>query len=453
MIVSFLHSAFVLPNVRSLSQHAITSKLGDHLHALREQLGDAAFPRSAAQYLETWASNEQGWLRKYYVPSDDEAWFDITPATEKAITWLVSLEQRQFIGTESRLKTVFDLLRQIVEGTELDGNARLAELSKRRAAIDAEMSRINEGRLELMDATQVKDVFQLMAATARGLLSDFREVEQNFRGLDREVRERIATWDGGKGTLLEAIFGEHDEINDSDQGRSFRAFWDLLMDPAKQEELALLLEKVFALQAVQDLRPDPRLRRVHYDWLEAGEAAQRTVARVSEQLRRYLDDRTWLENRRIVQIIRRIEQHALELRHEVPQRTIAELDAPSPEMNLPMERPLFKPPHVPRIRVEELLEGDQNIPSDALFDQVHVDKTRLLQHIRNALQTRKQVSLAELVSANPITQGVAELVAYLSLAVDDRKAVIDEDRPETVVWTDPEQGPRQATMPLVLFTR
>ena len=31
------------------------------------------------------------------------------------------------------------------------------------------------------------------------------------------------------------------------------------------------------------LNPDPRLKRVHYDWLAAGELAQRTVARLSEQ--------------------------------------------------------------------------------------------------------------------------------------------------------------------------
>ena len=80
-----------------------------------------------------------------------------------------------------------------------------------------------------------------LTQTLDGLLADFREVEQNFRTLDRAVRERIALWEGGKGTLLEEIFGERDVIADSDQGRSFRAFWDFLMSPARQEELTELL--------------------------------------------------------------------------------------------------------------------------------------------------------------------------------------------------------------------
>ena len=67
------------------------------------------------------------------------------------------------------------------------------------------------------------------------------------------------------------------------------------MSPERRDELATLLEKVFALPAVRELEPDRRLLRIHYDWLDAGEITQRNVARVSAQLRRYLDDQAWLE--------------------------------------------------------------------------------------------------------------------------------------------------------------
>ena len=144
-------------------------------------------------------------------------------------------------------------------------------------------------------------------------------MEQNFRELDRAVRERIATWEGGKGALLEEIFGDRDAIAESDQGKSFRAFWDFLMSQSRQSELSTLLRKAFELEGVRELAPDRRLLRIHYDWMEAGEVAQRTVGRLSEQLRRYLDDRTWLENRRIMQLIRELEQQALAVREEPPE--------------------------------------------------------------------------------------------------------------------------------------
>jgi flagellar motility protein MotE (MotC chaperone) len=135
--------------------------------------------------------------------NSDEPHYDVTPAAEKVIDWLTSLRRRQFVGTESRLMTVFELLRQIAEGSESDSAARIAELEKRKAQLDADIQRIREGQLVLMDATGVKDRFLQMAGTARALLSDFREVEQNFRELDRAVRERIATWEGA---LFEQLY-------------------------------------------------------------------------------------------------------------------------------------------------------------------------------------------------------------------------------------------------------
>ena len=67
-------------------------------------------------------------------------------------------------------------------------------------------------------------------------------MELNFRDWTVNVRERIATCEGGKSALLEKIFGERDgDQRTPIQGKSFRAFWDFLMSPARQEELSELL--------------------------------------------------------------------------------------------------------------------------------------------------------------------------------------------------------------------
>ena len=453
LIVSFLHRTFVAPNVRTLPRDELIARLDDHLYDLRKRLGEHEYPRASIEYLDAWAGDATGWLRKYYPPDSDEPHFDLTPAAERAIDWLASLRQRQFVATESRLLTVFELLRQIVEGTEQDRDARLAELDKRKALIEREIHRIQSGDVSLMDDTQVKDRFLQMATTARALLSDFREVEQNFRQLDREVRERIALWEGGKGPLLEQIFGDRDAISDSDQGRSFRAFWDFLMSPKRQEELTSLLERVLALDAVQALRPDSRLTRVHYDWLEAGEVAQRTVALLSGQLRRYLDDQVFLENRRIMRILRDIEQRAIAIREAPPSGMFVEIDECAPDIELPMDRPLFMPPLKPAIDAREVTESNAVIATDALFEQVHVDRERLESNIRRALQSRSQVSLAEMLEARPLEQGLAELLAYFGIAAQDCRHVIDDAQRQTVVWTDLHGVARQATLPLVVYQR
>jgi hypothetical protein len=440
MIVSFLHKTFIQPNVRTMAQPELASRLADYLYGLREKLGEEAFPRRAEQYLDDWAADSRGWLRKYYPPGSDEAHYDLTPPTERAIDWLAGFNQRQFVGAESRLMTVFALLREIAQGTDEDPASRIADLEKRKKAIEAEIAGIRNGQVPMLDPTQVKDRFQQMAFTARSLLSDFREVEQNFRTLDRAVRERIATFEGAKGTLLEEIFAQRDAIAGSDQGKSFRAFWDFLMSPARQEEFTALLQVVFALKEVDALGPDRRLMRIHYDWLEAGEVAQRTVARLSEQLRRYLDDQAWLE------------QSALAVRDDAPKDYFTELEEPAPSIDLAMERPLYSPPFKAKFAAAPVVEGDQDLAADALFDQIYVDKSRLVAQIRRALQTRHQISLADLVKNFPLEQGLAELVAYLSLATEDDAAVIDDRTKQELSWVDSEGTWRRATLPLVIFS-
>jgi hypothetical protein len=457
LVASFLHRVFVSPNVRGMPAADLAEALEDELYALRLTRGDDAFPKPALDYLNDWASTDKGWLRKFYKPGTDEAQFDLTPATEKALAWLVQLSERQFVGTESRLLTLFDLLKQMSAGSETDPAKRIAELQRRRDEVDAEMARVLAGDIELLNDTALKDRFQQFMQGARELLADFREVEYNFRQLDRRVRERIALWEGSKGALLEQIMGERDAIGDSDQGRSFRAFWDFLLSSRRQEELTTLLDHVLALPAVADLEPDPRTRRVHYDWLEAGEHTQRTVAQLSQQLRRFLDDQAWLENRRIMDLLHGIESKALALRAAPPAGAVIDIALPGAAIELPLERPLHTPAIKPLIASLQVEAGDEDVDPSALYDQVTVDKARLARHIRHALQDRAQVTLATLVAAQPLEQGLAELVAYLQLGSDAFTTTVDEATTEPIEWqasaADGSFITRKARLPRVIFMR
>jgi hypothetical protein len=453
-----------MPNVRVMAQSQLVEALEDTLFGLRERLGDVTYPKSAHEYLNDWAANDKGWLRKYYPPGSDEPHFDLTPATERALSWLVGLSERAFVGTESRLLTLFELLKQMSVGSDTNADTRLAELRQRRDALDAEILRVQGGDISLLDDTAVKERFQQFTGLARELLTDFREVEHNFRTLDRRVRERIALWDGAKGALLEQIMGERDAIADSDQGKSFRAFWDFLMSQSRQEELTDLLARVLALPPVAALSPDLRLKRVHYDWLEAGEHAQATVALLSQQLRRFLDDQTWLENRRIMDILRSIEGRSVVLSGDLPKGDFMAVDELAASPELPMERPLFSPA-LKTVLTNLTLEAGEDalgeLESAALFSQVRVNKALLAGHVRQMLQTRAQISLGELLAARPLAQGLGELVTYLQIAGEASNSVVDEATLETVAWLVPDPSApidaptitRRARLPRVIFVR
>ncbi|MFH2122698.1 MAG: DUF3375 domain-containing protein [Pseudomonadota bacterium] len=457
LVAAFFQRIFIVPNVRIMAQSDLTEALEDELFALRERLGPESFPKMALEYLNDWAATEKGWLRKFYAQGSDEPHFDLTPASEKAIAWLGTLIERSFVGTESRLLTLFELLKQMSEGSETDPQTRIAELHKRRDEIDLEIVRIESGDMPMLDDTSLKDRFQQFVQLARELLTDFREVEHNFRGLDRHVRERIALWEGAKGALLEEIMGERDAITDSDQGRSFRAFWDFLMSSSRQEELSTLLERVLSLPPVTELRPDVRTRRIHYDWLEAGEHTQRTVAQLSQQLRRFLDDQAWLENRRIMDILHNIEAKALALREAPPPGLLTDIANIAADIELPLERPLHTVSRKPLIVDIELETGEAEVDATALYSQVVIDKSQLTRHIRHTLQDRSQVSLRELCEMQPLQNGLAELVTYLQLAGDTFKVVVDEESAETITWKRQDQDGQEyaklARLPKVIFVR
>jgi hypothetical protein len=454
LVLSFLHQVFVAENVRSIPVAELASRLDDELYALNERARPTEprrFPKSARAYLDDWAAPEVGWLRKYYPEGTDEPHVDATPAVEKALKWVGSLKEREFVGTESRLNTVIDLLRQIVFGTETDPEQRIGELLRQRQHIDDQIARIRDGQVDLLDASAVRDRYQQFAAIARELLADFREVEENFRKLDRQLREKITGWQGGKGELLDDVLGSRETIAGSDQGRSFQAFYDFLLSQARQEELSDLLDSVHNLTELP--AKDTRLRYIHYDWLDAAERTQTTVRQLSEQLRRFLDDQVWFENRRVIDILRGIEARALQLRDVKDVTVSTEIDAPAPAITLPMERPLYAPVRKARLDSENVRPADGETDPAALFEQVYVDPEPLRASVRQALRADPQVGLAQLIADHPISQGVAELVTYLSLKDSTFGLVFDERHAEQVRWQEPDGQGRSVTMPRVTFVR
>ena len=453
LILSFLYRVFVQPNRRGIGQEELESMLDDYLFGLRRIHGETIYPQTASRYLEAWADPARAILRKYYPERGDEPEYDLTPATARAIDWVQGLKERKFVGTESRLRIIISLLKDIIQATEEDPETVIRELEKRRREIDDRIATIRKQGVLPPDATRVREQFFQAEDTARMLLADFRQVEENFRILDRQTRELIATSDRPKGSLLDEIFRDSDVIRDSDQGKSFQAFWELLMAPERQAELQRMLEQIYRLEEIRELHPDPFLEKLRYQLLESGEQVYKTANRLVEQLRRFLDDQAWLENRRIMELIREIEKQAIEIKDRLPQnRGFAEVDQVRPSIELPMERPLFSPTRSVRLDPAEVEEGvADEIDADLLFEQVYVDRKKLRRRIDRLLAGQGQVSLPEILEAHPPEQGLAELVAYVDIGCN--LGVVDDERRDRVRIKGTHGRRRIVHIPRIVFVR
>lgn len=161
----------------------------------------------------------------------------------------------------------------------------------------------------------------------------------------------------------------------------------------------------------------------------------------------------WFENRRVIDILRSIEARALQLRETRNIPVTMELDALSPAIRLPLERPLYAPVTRARLSSDTVRDADEETDPVALFEQVYVDPEPLRGGVRAALRSQPQVALTELVARYPLRQGVAELVTYLSLKDEAFAIVYDERHHERVTWAATDGQERTATLPRVTFAR
>ncbi len=450
MILGVLERVFLAPNVRQLAQPQLLEALEDHLYALR-RVDPAAYPKTPEAYLSDWADPKNNWLRRSYPGNTDIAHYAPTAAVETAAAFVRSLGRREFLGTASRLLTVRDLLRQITAGAATDPEVRLAALRRQRDEIDAQIRAINEGTDGGLDDTAIRERYGQAVTTARELLADLREVEENFRALDREVRLQATTWDGPRGEFLKTVFGSTAEIGASDQGRSWKAFWEHMLSARQQAELDELLAAINDVPALAGSagQIDQLLRE---ELFVAADATQRTVASLSAQLRRFLDERSWTESRRIHEIIRTTLAAALAVRDLDVRELGSEVPSMRADVALPLERPLYTP------RTAVVLDSavaDETAVDDVLaladlFDLNHIDVTALRASVADTVRSHGgHATLAQVVREHPLTDGLAELVGYLQ--VSDTDGLVVSDRRELVDWVDATGRHRQAELPLIVF--
>lgn len=434
LIIAFLWSAFKEVHRQAYGSRELTSLLSDYLFFANEE--GTLYPKPARAYLEEWT--QEGFLRQFYENNDEEATFELTPATERALLWITELDKREFVGAESRLLQVFQQLRDLAIGSALTKQERLEQLLEQREALDKEILAIDNDEFDRLDPTRIRERYALIEETAGKLLSDFRQIEDNFRQLNARAREEQITRQSSRGVVLDEIFSAQDAIMETDQGKTFHAFWAFLMDQSRQDELDKLVRQVFDQPEISGSWERSVLPRLKMSLVEAGDRVNKTTDRLVEQLRRFLVSRAFLENKRAGQIIEEIEQLALKVKNNPPSgSSFIEIEG-KPNVHLLMDRGLFQPPEILNLDNGPLSVGDAvDVVASGLYEQLYIDPAELKGRIKVLLRGRDQISLRQITEEIPIEKGLSELVAYFGLATSlerNQKAVINDHLTESIVY-------------------
>ena len=456
LIIGFVMEYFKKGSRISIPDTELVTNLSDYLYHVRGLHEERIYPDNAPDYLERWAT--QGYLRRYYPSEGGEPIYELTPAAERAIEWIRELGRKEFVGTESRLFLIFNLLAELVGKGSEDPEVRLKVLREQKERIEREMSDIEVGKLPSLTPTQIRERFANLEETVRRLLSDFRQIEENFRQLVLEIRKQQITATVKKGQVLDNIFTVTDAMWDTDQGRSFKSFRQLLVSPEKLEELKVLLDAACQLPGIGEAWEHIPLRRLFTVLTEEGEKVYRTNHSLIEQLCRFIDDRVYMENVRVMEIIRDIKGLALAAECPPPGRTLFFEVEDRVVIEMAMDRPLYDQAPSQKI-ISELLEyGDGGVPNEAslsaLYASRHIDITVLETRIGQMLEKLPQVSLKELLIAYPAEYGIAEVVSYLSIAGSSGSGLIDESEKEWAYVENKETGRGfNVHLPRVIFAR
>ena len=459
-MLSFFYKVFRERHITTISNTELRNKLEGYLEDLEYEEKDEELDAAtlfddagtkAAQYIERWSN--AGFLRKY--PNDEgEDLHELTSDSQKVIKWLEDLDQREFVGTNSRFRDIFFKLQKMLEQGNGNPQQRLEELEKKKWEIENEINLLKLGKKpSVSDDTEIKEQFYELNKMARELLSDFTEVEQNFEQIRKDIQRKYTEKDVVKGSLLVFALDALDEIQEKPQGKSFKAFWEFLMDEKKQQEFVQMAEQLYQLLSDRDIdyNNDRFLKNLKRYLHASGKKVIDSNRKLSEKISRVLAEKSLLERRRAMELIGDIRQLAFQLVDaRIKDDAFLEIED-EPFINLVDRWELYEgKDEITDILFPDGIGGTESGEADlwSLFDQFAIDKKKLLHNIDEILKDKDQVTLKQITEVYSLENGLSELVGYFSIAAENEHHIILENTLEPVIVSN-----RRVNLPMIIYTK
>ena len=323
-------------------------------------------------------------------------------------------------------------LRELVQNAADDWQAKVAELEKQRAALDAQIRELKLTKtVRTYEDYEIEERYQTVSGVARGLLRDFREVESNFRDITQRIYQQQAEAGHSKGGLLGLALDALDELRLTAQGRSFEAFYRHLHDQRQRTELDALVRQVFELLHDRGLAVgDEFLRKIRVYLQREGGKVNDSFFALARKLEKILAEKNLRERRKSLLLINDIKMLAFQVMDHPPKDSIfleleGRADYQSTESTVTLKE--RQNAIVPR-----LLTVAQPAPPELtdLASTRAVDKAKLVANINALLRQHSQVTLRQVVAAHTLRHGLPELMMYGSIAASSPKHLINEQRRE-----------------------
>ena len=437
---------------RRVPQSILHERIERDLEELRSENYDV--PQRAQGYVADWLT--AGYLERHFPPGAAEEEYEISASAAQAIRFILSVSEHRNSATESRLSTVIHQLTALVEETDANPTTRINALLAERNRIDEQIRSVQSGNLKILNDVKALERIRDIITLSRELIGDFRYVRDKFAGLNRELREKLMDDDDSRAEVLDALFEGVDLISESEAGRTFEAFWQLLTDPEQnkslEEALDVLSERSFFIQLNLDERQF--LRRLVLILLEQGGMVHDVLQNFARSLKNFVQSREYLEHRHINQLLNEAQRTALMLRDIVGVAEKLEFDLPLTSCRIRSLAQLsLLDPSLGLVDTSIAQAAPADISLSLVSDlvaQSEINFRELRANIRTALSAGPQVSIGELVAQYPVTQGLGTVIGYMSIG--SRHGLVMKTT-ERISWDGQDAITRRANIPLIFFTR
>ena len=446
-VIDFLYSVYKQPRelghaaAASLGAEELTRSLRGYLDQIH-QVSPEVLTDSAETYLADWCGSQKRYLRRFLEADVDEPQYELTSSTEDVLTFLDSVARRekQFVGTESRLKRIIETLADLAVGASENVEQRLDYLRKQRDELDDQIAALEAGSdVNTYHDTAIRERFAAATSDLVQLQGDFRAVEDRFKEITREVQKRQLSRDVSRGQILGEALDAEDCLKREDQGVSFNEFARLILSPSKQEQLDGVIRDVISLESLHDDRDGiSRVRDMVPALTAEARKVLKTYQRLSATLRRLLDRDTRGERQRLGQVLEEIRSLAVQIA-ERPDRSDACSVFMEHELvvSLPLERPLWTPPtefDAIAFHTETMDEDDCLAAFSDLAAMKSLDWNRLRGAIRDAVGRTGATTLADLLEQFE-DRDVVDVLGLIQIAHEDEHRIRHDVRCKLWVQT------------------
>lgn len=411
-------------------------------------------PQTAQAYIAEWLA--AGYLERTFPNDASEEVYELSTAAMQAIHFIESLEKKQSRATESRLSLVIAQLVQLAKQTDKNPEARIHQLEKDRNKIEAEIQQIHKGNIKILSSERALEHLHEIIVLSQELINDFRYVRNNFQQLNRLFREQIIENEGSRGEVLKKLFSGVDMIANSEAGRSFKAFWRLLIDPEQSLLLEEATEQILTRPFAKDLQRQDRrfLLGLTRALLDQGGQVHEVLQFFAKSLKHFVQSRVYREQQRLIRLLREAQRQSLSLKDHVhPTDIIVDkfyLSSSRPHSVSQMV--LFDPSLAfTTNRMQRVNTFDISLERISEWVmQSEINFPLIKNHIYHLLKIHKQISIADILKIFPAEQGLGSIVGYVALG--SRYGTISSQQIENIHWNGLDGVLRFASVPCIYFT-